>query len=150
MGNIELLSKAMDRILVDPTKHDQNSWISRKYDEYGGVCGTTMCLAGHTAIEAGAQMPPVLNPHWDGDWYLNSEGKFAEFDDGWDENGFDINKAKEISLWASDKLGLTYEEREYLFYCFGDADELKRRVHNVIEAWEKGETFIPDYMEEED
>jgi hypothetical protein len=150
--NIELLSKAMDRILENPQNHDQTAWIARKYDEAGGICGTTMCLAGHVAVQAGAQMPNPLDLDWDGAWYLDKHGKMRSYHEIWneDEDYTNPDGIREVAFWAADQLGLTYEEREYLFFYFGDADGLKKRVANVIQAWEKGEDFVPSWEDVED
>lgn len=141
MGNIELLKGAMNRILEDPSKHDQTSWITKKYDEEGGVCGTTMCLAGYVAVEAKAELPNVLDPEWDGQWLLDAEGKLRDYyEENWGADGPEIC---EVAEWSEQKLGLTYEEKEYLFFGFVDAEQLKSRVDRVVQAWENGESYDP-------
>ncbi len=137
--NPELLRAAVKNILIDPSKHNQNSWISRKYDEQGGVCGTTMCLAGYVAMEAGADLPPVADPEWDGDWHLSPEGKFRTSE----QYMWEDTNTVEVSDWSAKKVGLDYEEREYLFYAFVGAEEIAQRVEDVIEAWDEGKAFDP-------
>lgn len=140
--NPELLRKAMANILKYPETHDQNAWIEKKFDVDGGMCGTTMCLAGHVAVVAGADLPPVLDPTWDGEWHLNEEGKFRTSgqyrDHLYQEGDEDI---LETHKWASKALGMGYEEKDYLFYFFGNAEELANRVDEVASAWEQGEEW---------
>lgn len=144
--NPDLLRAGMVNILTNTSNHDQSAWIAKKYDEAGGMCGTTMCLAGHVAVVAGAEFPPVMSKDWDGEWHVNDEGKYrtqeeyAEY--SW--NGGD-ERVRELYMWASEKLGLSYDEREYLFYFYGDAEDLAERVDQVAAAWESGKEFVPDY-----
>lgn len=142
--NPELLRTAMANILANKKLHSQTSWIERQYsDDDGEMCGTTMCLAGWAALAAGAEMPPVLDKDWDGQWHVDKNGKYRT-DDEWVEEavyGENPDEIDEVWRFASKKLGTDYEEREYLFYFFGDADELASRVDDVATAWESGRSF---------
>lgn len=99
--NPELLRAAMNRILKNPAGHDQTAWIARNYDEDGGVCGTTMCLAGHVAIEAGAEVPKWTDPSWDGDWYLDADGKVREYYERYDDEDIvEVSLSLPTTSWA--------------------------------------------------
>ena len=80
--NPELLRTAMANILANKKLHSQSSWIERQYsDNDGEMCGTTMCLAGWTALAAGAEMPPVLDKDWGGQWHVDKDGKYRTADE---------------------------------------------------------------------
>lgn len=147
--NPELLRKAMANILKNPKLHDQSAWIQRNYDEDGGMCGTTMCLAGHVAAVGGGELPPVLSADWDGEWHIDRYNKFRTSDEyaeaSWYSEDGNEDEIREVWAWSSEKLGLNYIEREYLFYFFGNAEELAERVEKVATAWENGEDFEPEY-----
>lgn len=121
MGNIELLKKTKEQIILFPEKHDQKTWH----------CSTSMCIAGHASVLAGAKLE-VFYPH-DPDAYtylVDPEGNevFA-------------------SVFAMEALDMTEEERQYLFYCLNDEIALKR-VDHVIQLWEEGKT-LDDVSEDE-
>ena len=142
--NPELLRTAMANILANKKLHSQSSWIERQYsDNDGEMCGTTMCLAGWTALAAGAEMPPVLDKDWGGQWHVDKDGKYRTADEWVEEAVYGENPDEIDEVWrfASKKLGTDYQEREYLFYFFGDADELASRVDDVAAAWESGRSF---------
>lgn len=143
--NPELLRTAMANILKNKKLHSQAAWIERQYsDDDGEMCGTTMCLAGWAALAAGAEMPPVLDKDWDGEWHVDKDGKYRTADEYSEAVYYSDDNPDEIDeVWrfASKKLGTDYVEREYLFYFFGNADELAERVEDVATAWESGRSF---------
>lgn len=106
MGNIQLLKKTRDHILMYPDEHNQNLWF----------CETSMCIAGHAAVLAGAK---VVND--------------IDFGIGLQANGDWISAPE----YAGSNLGLTREEREYLFYCMDNETAIKR-MDQVIQYWEEG------------
>lgn len=112
MGNIELLKEVKNRILLDPKAHDQESWF----------CETTMCIAGHAAVQAGAKLRE--NPMYPGE--LQMVDYFGNL----------IHTPE----FAQEKLGLTEDERTYLFYCMDNQVALKR-VDQVLQLWEEGKTI---------
>lgn len=126
MGNIELLKKTKAQILAFPEKHDQGSWH----------CETTMCIAGHASVLAGASLRISKDYFGDGITELV------------DEYGAKV----QASWYASDALDLTENEANYLFLCMDNAIALQR-IDQIIELWEKGltldEMFWDDYIFED-
>lgn len=121
MGNIELLKKTKEQIILFPETHNQKTWH----------CSTSMCIAGHASVLAGAKLV-VQHPHSDDPWtYLV------------DPNGDEVN----ASYFAMEALEMTEEEREYLFFCFNNEIAIKRMDH-VIQLWEQGKT-LDDVSEDE-
>ena len=115
-GNLALLNATMDFIKANPNKHDQNSWINTS-------CGTTMCFAGHAAALSGAEVPKTDEVRW----ALNDDGKIDEFE------------GQGVEYWAGDKLGMTADERNFIFLCMNN-NNLEGRVKFVAEAWADGNT----------
>lgn len=96
MGNVELLKKVRDHILMLPETHDQDIWH----------CGTTACIAGHAAVMAGGVLRK--NP---GGWFelTNEEGTLVHTPD-----------------FAAQKLEMNEDEVEYVFYCMDNETSIKR------------------------
>ena|SRR5690349_4695053 len=117
--NIELLKQVKDSILMDPDSHDQKTWF----------CDTSMCIAGHAAVMSGATVQASRN--------------YSDLLEMVDEHGNMIHPPE----YAQEALGLSDDEREYLFYCMNNAVSLKR-MDQVIQLWEEGKE-IDDLPEEE-
>lgn len=96
MGNVELLKKVRDQIVMFPETHNQNTW----------ACGTAMCIAGHASVLAGGKI-----------WHDNDGGVVGI------DNGDNISS---IPSFADEMLGLSDEEHSYLFYCWDNATAVKR------------------------
>lgn len=129
MGNIELLKKTKEHMLANPEIHSQGTWISfpNDYGLYNSqMCHTTMCTAGHAAVLAGAEIP-TLGQYLDMGWTLDEEGKLSY-------NGLGV------ASWAEEKLGLTGDEYNYLFFCLRKED-LFPRIDQIIGLWESGQEF---------
>lgn len=109
MGNIELLKKTREQIIMFPDKHDQGSWH----------CGTTMCIAGHACVQAGAK----LEIHDNGMTELVYEGR-----------------AISAPCFADDMLDLSNDEYGYLFFCM-DNEVAMKRMDQVIALWEEGKVL---------
>lgn len=112
MGNMKLLQEVKDNILRDPNSHNQETWF----------CDTSMCIAGHAAVSAGARVQAC-------EMY---SGSFEMVD----QDGNLIFTPE----FAQEKLDLTDEERTYLFYCMDNAVALKR-IDQVLQTWEEGKVI---------
>lgn len=113
MGNVDLLKKTRDHILLFPETHDQSTWH----------CETTMCIAGHASVLAGAKLARGVDFSGDPATFMYFEGDL-------------INAAS----FAEEELGLTETEANYLFFCM-DEDVAVKRVDQVIALWEEGKTL---------
>lgn len=116
MGNVQLLKKTLEQILKFPETHNQEDWH----------CGTTMCIAGHAAVMAGAELK------------AESDGTVRLWHDG---------VVVSASRFADEKLGLTDFEFNYLFFCMDNETSIKR-LEQIIALWEAGLT--DNDMPEED
>ncbi len=115
MGNVDLLKRTLDQIVKFPEKHSQDTWH----------CETTMCIAGHAAVLAGAKLK-------------GSYGNTELWHDG---------MVVSASRFADEALGLTDFEYNYLFFCMDD-DTAIRRMKQIIALWEeKGSVY---HLEDED
>jgi hypothetical protein len=110
MGNIELLKKTREHILKYPETHDQGSWH----------CGTTMCIAGHAAILAGAELKK--DARWADEIVMYVDGERVSAEN-----------------FAMDQLRMTSADAGYLFYCMDNQRALER-LDQVITLWEQGKT----------
>lgn len=116
MGNVDLLKRTLDQIVKFPEKHSQDTWH----------CETTMCIAGHAAVLAGAK----LKVGYHGNTELWHDGMFVS-----------------ASRFADEALDLTDFEYNYLFFCMDD-DTAIRRMKQIIALWEeKGSVY---HLEDED
>lgn len=116
MGNVDLLKRTLDQILMFPETHSQDTWH----------CKTTMCIAGHAAVLAGAKLK------------VGSYGDTQLWHDG---------MVVSASRFADEALDLTDFEYNYLFFCMDD-DTAIRRMKQIIALWEeKGSVY---HLEDED
>ena len=106
MANAELLEQTMAAIYADPDAHKQDSFIS--------ACGTEMCFAGHALIQSGRYR------------VSSNENDTACFRDN------ETDEVVQASSTAARLLDLDWEEEDYLFYFFGDRDELHLRVKDPV------------------
>lgn len=140
MRNLELLKATREFILKNPAKHDQADWIEVREEQ----CNTTMCFAGHAAVLAGAEQPRDFFS-----WRVDEDGKLTEVVNGYRSGGMLIED------YAREKLGMTYAEAEWIFYCMDNSTVLNR-IDQLVEAWESGEDVdtydygYDEYDEEED
>jgi hypothetical protein len=108
MPNIDLLKKTRDHILKFPDTHDQGLWH----------CDTAMCIAGHAAVLAGAELKQ--NPE-----FMNSVSMYV---------GDRMVAAEE---YAKEQLDMGWQDATYLFYCM-DNEKALERLNQVIQLWEEG------------
>lgn len=106
MGNVDLLKRTLDQILRFPEQHSQDTWH----------CETTMCIAGHASVLAGAQLK------------VGSHGETELWHDG---------LIVSASGFADAALDLTDFEYNYLFFCMDDNTAIKR-MEQIIGFWEQG------------
>lgn len=96
MGNVQLLKRVREQVVMYPDTHDQEVWH----------CGTTACIAGHAALMGG--------------------GKLQRNPGGWpelvDENGFVTTTPD----FAAEKLQMNEDEKDYLFFCMDNETSVKR------------------------
>ena len=119
MANAKLLKLTMDFINLFPEKHDQGEWVD--------PCNTTMCFAGHAATLAGATFK---NKFWEKDyeWCVDMEtGKHVR----WNPNGENYY----VSDYATKVLGLTLDEREYLFHHNRTREQLEKAVEMLSNGY---------------
>lgn len=153
MLNVELLLNELTAITEQPETHDQGLWFNHlvplEEDQgYGyaeddtkpgkvrpSACGSFGCLAGNTAVNAGAEL----------DWYLENvtrkDGKkFAvwaaetilgedqTYTDCW---GDKVTVKKTIAKKAQELLGLTDHQADKLFDGDNDLDRLWRLASQI-------------------
>ncbi len=134
MRNIKLLIKTIDAINKSPELHDQNSWI----DFEGGtnMCQTSMCVAGHTAVLAGAEVPS-RDHYGKYGWTLNISGELLN------QNDWEDGDSMTVSYFAKEKLGFNADEVDYIFYCFNNKT-VKARLQQLLVLWANDESFRYD------
>jgi hypothetical protein len=93
MPNQALFDRVLQRISDDPESFDMSTWCARIPD-----CGTSACIAGHTALEEG--WAPVFNT-------LGLTAIATK--DGRTEN---------IAAAAQEALDLTFNQASYLFQAY--------------------------------
>jgi hypothetical protein len=125
MGNINLLKKVRDEIVMNPESHNQAMWF----------CGTTMCIAGHAAVLSGRAILKT-SPGWDNGLY-STDGDYP------------VNAAVE----AERALDLSDAEYHYLFYCMNNEASIKR-MDQLISLWEEGKVLeditLQEWIEDPD
>ena len=96
---LALAKRVRNHVRARPEQHDQGHWYRRW--NHCGICGTTACIAGWTAILNGAEL--IVEQDWIGPVAeeVRTESGDAEF----------------IIFYAQGALGLDFPEREYLFYA---------------------------------
>lgn len=135
--NLPLIRAVRDKVRFEPSRHSQASWgkvgavtasksvvrheAHRNYVEV--VCPTTACVAGHTAILAGAQMLICENDIREaiscGDRYVYSAFSWTP-----------DNRMVATSEYAREQLGMDYEETMHLF----GGDTTKARVLEILDT----------------
>lgn len=118
MTNLEKLDEAIAYIEAHPEEHSQGSWF------YRGSCGTTACLAGTVALQAG------YVPDWSRD-YVSAQ--------------FVIKGAERryTPLVAAEILGLEADDADALFLGANDLEEIKA-IRDAIAAGKPGWSALPD------
>lgn len=106
MSNVDLLKRTLDQIVKFPETHSQGTWH----------CETTMCIAGHAAVLAGAKLK------------VGSYGDTKLWHDG---------SVVSASRFADEALDLTDFEYSYLFLCMDDYVAIQR-MKQIIGFWEQG------------
>lgn len=112
MGNINLLKKVRDEIVMNPESHDQSNWF----------CETSMCIAGHAAVLSGRAVMKI-EPEW-GLGLYSTEGNYPVYASDEAEKALDLSDA----------------ERHYLFYCMNNEVSIKR-MDQLISLWEEGKVL---------
>lgn len=92
------------------------------HDQGTWYCDTSACIAGHAALLDGATLGRIGA----GMLTLRFEGRIVV-----------------ASEFAKERLGLTWAEADYLFYCM-DNEVAVQRLDQLIELAEKGEKFNPE------
>lgn len=128
MKNVKLLQDTLSWIKAHPESHNQGDW--GHYDSE--ACETSMCFAGHAAILSGATFDKDIYLE-ECDWTVNAEtGKhvyteYVEGDDEWDDS--DLKPGTEhVADFAAKKLGVSGDERSYLFGGMRSLQELEEAV----------------------
>jgi hypothetical protein len=124
--NVTLLNATMNLIKANPQLHDQGMWVD--------PCATTMCFAGHAAVLAGATFDKEIwanQEDWDVDPKTGQHVNPYEYDGGEDEENWPIHVAE----FAMNKLGLTWEERDYLFNQSRTREQLEQAVSKFSEGY---------------
>lgn len=111
--NIELMSKIRDLLILEPNKHDQDSWASIpadlvKFNDGGTAkvsCGTAGCVAGWATYFAGDKYLVDGHSEYDEDTGIYYPTIVVAKN----------NKAIRLEARARDLLGLSYDEADYLF-----------------------------------
>lgn len=116
MGNVDLLKRTLDQIVRFPKTHSQDKWH----------CETTMCIAGHASVLAGAQLR------------IGTMGETTLVFDG---------HTVSASNFAFNALDLTDFEYNYLFFCMDDDTAIKR-MEQIIALWEENGSV--HHLEDED
>lgn len=135
MVNKELAKSTMAAIKAQPEKHDQDYWVTVNDDS---PCGTTMCFAGHAAVLAGAEIPDPKK-HLIADWYVGPDGAYHNWKDA--EAGR-VPGAIQVKFFAQNALGITSDERDFMFADYRTVEELEVAVeelveHGAIQTWEE-------------
>lgn len=129
--NIQLLRDTIDYIDAHPDEHDQDDWVQ--------PCGTAFCYAGHAALLAGATRPGLEITRGESTWYVDTqtlESVIGRY--------FDVKEhVLEVSVFAEQKLGLTYNEADIMFSEVRTRAELRLLVDAFDEgAWISDDDYI--------
>ncbi len=131
--NVELLDEVIEYVKEHPEEWNQDSWaIGTGADAKvvdgklipGSSCGTTFCIAGTVAH---------LDPDANIMWQRHATGEiFANF--------VTVGGKEElISVYAQHKLGLSSGERDSLFYCGTDLENLYHIRDDIVNGAYRGE-----------
>ena len=126
--NIKLLQDTLAFIQANPDKHSQGDWV----DPATEACETTMCFAGHAAILAGGTFDrDIFGELWE--WNVDQEtGQHVRAEDDWDDGLPD--GVVHVADFAQRKLGLTRDERAYLFAGNRSRGEIEEAVEKFSEG----------------
>jgi hypothetical protein len=110
--NVSPVDDAIATILANPETHDQEFWGRRT------ICGTTMCLAGHIVVQAG--------------WLIKFE-RFSLVSPSTStaDRCYKDGRFEDIEEQARIEAGLTGDEAQRLFYCFGGVEQLAQRWKEI-------------------
>lgn len=109
MANNARLEETMAHIEAHPEGHDQATWGRRT------LCGTKMCFAGTAAVLAGGTLIWIRRATWE-------HGAFEVLVDG---------KERVISHFAQEVLGLTADQKYYLFFVVDSVEDLRAAVDAI-------------------
>jgi hypothetical protein len=100
--NVELLERTLTYIRDHPEEWDQGHWI----------CNTTACFAGHAILLDGVEITNRLPSNWG--MYSTRSGEI------------------DVSVSAEQRLGLTRQQANTLFWCKNRLDDLERIAKDII------------------
>lgn len=103
-----LMLKALERIIGNREEWDQSTWgVKFRQSELASetACRTQFCLAGHTAVAAGAHLIWDQIPYYNGKVALRSVVPV----------GADISQRRSVEVFAIESLDLTMTQANTLF-----------------------------------
>lgn len=132
--NWGLLDSVMDHIAANKEKYDQKEWFHFFGD---GLCNTTYCVAGWTAVLAGAEQPTKISNKFAQSlaWFIHRDSGKALYVE--DDQSYDQSCTKEeyeargyLPVWkyAQEKLGLSRQQANYLFWDSESLEEVLAAV----------------------
>lgn len=141
--NVALLNETMNWINLHPEQHNQGAW--GEYNEE--ACETTMCFAGHAAILAGGTFDTKVYMD-EFEWNVNAKtGEHVASE--WvqsDECPCCSELAEgmtHVADFAAEKLGLSDDERTYLFSGTRTREELNEAVEKFSQGYTVGFDYRP-------
>lgn len=125
--NIPLIREVMTYVFEHPKEWVQSAWGQR-----GTACGTTFCIAGHTAsiAEARSDSSRDVRVLWDA---LSYDGSFMGAKAVFVTTPGVGSSEREIEHFAREELGLSYFQAAQLFYSSQD------EAWGLIERYTLGE-----------
>lgn len=159
--NRDLLFRTLEEIEKFPETHDQNGWfkpVERPVPSKDGeLCNTSFCFAGHAAVLDGVAHPEpeerlgkAFRVRQRADWYVQPETRESIMCEDY-EAVLAAQEAGAVSIetYARGLLGLTFDQKEELFYCYGGHVELREIVERFI-RFEDRVGVRPGDLEDED
>lgn len=144
--NLELLNDTLKVIKLNPELHGQSTWVSKAEHT---TCGTTMCFAGHAAVLAGAEIPDPKK-HTIDDWFVAKDENNSYLNMSQVYYANDAVPNQHVQDFATKALGISSEERDYLFEADRTMDEIELAVQELNETgeiqtmWEEDEDYYDD------
>jgi len=143
--NRDLLFRTLEEIEKFPETHDQNGWFKPVANPVaskdGELCNTSFCFAGHAAVLNGVAHPEpeewvrtkAFRARQRADWYVHPETRESILCEDYEATIVARDAgAVSIEIYAQQILGLTYDQKEQLFYCYGGHAELRAIVEEFI------------------
>lgn len=121
MANIEKLEAVLDYIRTHPEEHDQGTWAAKT------DCGTAMCFAGTAVMLAGYEFV----------WDCGIDGTFSahlcRVPPGHPDElcRWGQDELAEIPKVAQRELGLTNDQKNWLFFHSDTLDDLEAAVKDI-------------------